>query len=119
MTPTTLYRKTLEKLQVAAAGEPVDADDVQLIRSKYESLYEVLAVKELVSWNISQDIPENCANPVVMMLAFLSASEFGMNPLEFAAEGALDVVPPSIGERQLRAQFARDFNYEPARTEYF
>ena len=118
MTLNELKRKTLEKLQVAAAGEPVAPEDTQLIASKYTNLHSLLLGKGLVSWAAADDIPEDAAEPVIMALAFVSAGEFGLDQNAFVA-GAMDLVPPSLAEKQLRQIHTRRYVYFPQKTEYF
>lgn len=119
MNLTNLYHKALEKLQVIAAGESADPGDTQLIADKYASLYAMLRDRELVSWAVADDVPDGVVLPLVAMLAFASAGEFGIDPSLYAAEGALDTTPPSLAERQLRQFMSRKYVSQPARPEYF
>lgn len=118
MTLSQLYRKALEKLQVVAAGEDAEPDDVQLIASKYDSVYAMLQGLKLVSWARSGELPNEAAEPLIMMLAFASADEFGADPAEFAT-GAIGLERPALAERQLRTQMAREYVSHPAESEYF
>lgn len=119
MTLAELYDASLRKMQVTAAGEAGDPDDTQLMASKYVMLYDMLRGRKLVSWTGTGDIPDFAAIPVTNMMAFISASEFGLNPAEFSLEGGVDLPIASLAERQLRSQLENDFVYEPARTDYF
>lgn len=119
MTLTDLYRKALEKLQVVAAGEPVEPADHQLVAAKYLGVYELLLGKRLVAWGVDEDIPEFASIPLVSILAYATAGEFGIDPSRFATEGALDLPVPSLGERQLRAQIVKDYVSYPAESLYF
>jgi len=42
MTRNELYRKTLERLQVVADGEPSQPADVQSVTKKYAEVFEIL-----------------------------------------------------------------------------
>ncbi len=118
MTLTNLYRKTLEKLQVAAAGESADADDTALVAAKYTSVYNMLVGLDLVMWPQTGPIPDECAEPVILALSFVTAVEFGWETGSFA-EGALGLNPPSLAERQIRQQLAREYVSYPAVSEYY
>lgn len=117
MTLNELYRKTLEKLQVVAAGEPADPDDTQLIASKYTRVYNQLAGLNLVSWTDTGDVPDEAGEQLVMMLAYAAAREFGANG--DPSEGAIGLPTPSLAERQLRHQLAGPYVSYPAASEYF
>lgn len=118
MTLIDLYRKTLEKLQVAAAGESAAPEDTQLVADKYVSLFQMLLTLDLVSWGQTEDVPDYAVIPLVSMLAFVCATEFGKDESKFAAEGALNLPQVSLAERQLRALLARHYVSFPAASEY-
>jgi hypothetical protein len=118
MTLTDLYRKTLEKLQVVAAGEPAAPEDSQLIAEKYVSVWNQLKTRGLVSWTVTEAVPEECAESLIKMLAYASSGEFDENPEEYAAEGAIGMPSPSIAERDLRQLHAHDYVSTPAVSEY-
>lgn len=119
MTLVELYEKTLQKLHVVAAGESAEPEDTALIADKYVSLHAMLLVKGLVTWTVTAAVPENAAQPVISMLAYLSASEFDIDPNSLAPECALDLPVPSLAERQLRGQLAKSYVSYPAASEYF
>ncbi len=119
MTLNDLYRATLEKLTVVAAGEPADAGDLAVIATRYASVYNMLAGLRLVSWAADEPVPDSAALPLTSMLAFASARDFGKNSDAFALEGAIGISPPSLAERQLRQQLARAYVSQPVKTVYF
>lgn len=114
-----LYRKTLEKLTVVAAGESADSLDTQLVADKYVGLYQMLATMELVAWGPTEDVPDYALIPLTSMLAFVSATEFGKDANKLAAEGALNLPQVSLAERQLRMLLSRHYVSYPAVSEYF
>jgi hypothetical protein len=76
----------------------------------------------LVSWAAADEIPAFAARPITWMVAFMCTSHFGVpaNKVnELAIKGALSAQPPSLAERMLRRQLARDVVYSPIVTEYF
>lgn len=119
MTLKDLYRKVLEKLTVVASGTPVDGDDEKTVRDKYTGLYDMLATEELVNWTADSDVPEFAAIPLIAMLAFMCANEFGQPAAQFAEEGALFLPQQSLAERQLRRAMASHYISAPAQSEYF
>lgn len=119
MTLTDLYRKALEKLQIAAAGEDTQPEDVQLIEDKYAAVYDMLLTKGLVSWAATADVPDFAVLPLTAMLAWSAAGEFGDDPSAYAAEGAIDLPQESLAERQLKRQLAKAYVSYPATSEYF
>lgn len=119
MTLKDLYRKVLEKLTVVSSGTPVDPDDEKTVRDKYATLYETLDTEELVNWTATADVPEFAAQPLIAMLAFMCANEFGQQAEGFAQEGALFLPQMSLAERQLRRAMAARYISAPQKTEYF
>jgi hypothetical protein len=118
MTLTNLYRKALERLQVAAAGESADADDTQLIADKYAALYDMLLTKRLVAWAATAAVPDYAVIPLTSMLAYASAVEFGRDPNAFS-DGIVGLAQPALAEQQLRQQLARNYVSSVATSEYF
>ncbi len=118
MTLVDLYQKTLEKIRAVAAGESAAAEDVQLVASKYVSSWNLLKTMGLVSWAVDEAVPDEAVEPLLWVLSFAVASEFGANPSEYAT-GALGLPQPSLAERQLRQLHARDYVSQPAQVEYF
>lgn len=122
MNTTTLKRKVLEKLQVIANGEPVNAADGVLVQDKYQDLHEILLQSDLVEWVVSEDIPDAYGNIVVALVAAECVDEFhcpdGLK-VKILLEGKYNAAPASFAERQLRKLAARGPNDEPAESEYF
>jgi len=122
MTPIELRTKVLQRLQVLAAGETPNADDGQIVSQRYAFVHDALLDMDLASWAIDEDIPEAVSIPVVNIVSYACASEFGIiGPLlgQLAIEGALDSDPVSAGERQLRKRQSARYADEPAQPEYF
>jgi hypothetical protein len=122
MNPTQLRRKVLEKLQVLASGEPVDSDDGQLVQAAYESLHAILIADDLVTWVVSEDIPDEFEWPMIAMVAAELVDEFhcpdGLK-VKILLEGKYNAAPTSFAERQLRRLTSPGYDGEPAETEYF
>lgn len=126
MTPIELRRKALEKLQVIAADEPINASDAQLVQSKYEALHDILLQDNLVGWVVTDDIPTAYGQVMVVMLAAECLAEFYAPPelkAAITAEGKYDLPVslggPSVAERRLRKLAAPDYDGEPAQPDYF
>jgi hypothetical protein len=121
MTKTDLYRRVLEDLRVVAVGESAPAEYVQLVAERYTSLYNTMVEKHIVSWGVTEDIPDEAALAVTAALAFVSATPFNKpaNP----AVGAIALTAaqggPSWAERQLRALLTTPYVYTRACPEYF
>lgn len=127
MTPTELKLAALRELRIIPAGEPdAPAEYLDIASDKYSTLYEMLATERLVTWASTDDIPSDVAQPITMMLAFLCAGPFGVNPgtrAELEQAGALNLPAikggPSLAESQLRRALARSYVSSPATSEYF
>lgn len=123
---TDLPEKVLEELGVLAAGDSPNVSDANVVTDKYTALYQMLLTDGLVAWSAVDDIPEYAERPIVMMVAHLCASSFGVpasRRVELEKNGALNLQPnnggPSLAETQLRRQLAKGFVYYPISTEYF
>lgn len=126
MTVTELKRRVLEKLQVIAAGEEPNINDATTVGGKYVSLHDMLVTEGLVDWSNTESVPDWAEHPITLMVAAMSASDFGVPSPRWdllQREGAFNLHPsqggPSIAERQLRNQVARQFIYYPQPTEYY
>lgn len=122
MTPIDLYEKTLEHLQVTAAGESAAPEDTAVVRQRYQSLYAMLDVESLVEWGVTEDIPSYAEQPLIMMLAAYSAQEFGVTDPRYSQlqiEGGLSLPQPSLAERLLRRQMSNKYIPTVQATEYF
>lgn len=122
MTLTELKAAVLREIGVIATGEEPSYDDAATVAAKYDELYEMLVDENLANWASSEDIPAFASRPVTWMVAFLCCSEFGVPPTKLAEmtqKGALNLQVPSLGERILRRQMARDYVAAPAQSEYF
>lgn len=109
MTATELKLATLRKLRVLAAGEDADPDDFALMGEKYVGLHAMLVEMSLVTWALSEDIPRKAEQPVISMLAAMTADDFGVaepRASVLKAEGLLKLPQASVAERQLRGLLA-------------
>ena len=112
MTKTTFYRKVLEHLCVIAAEENPEPTDIRVISDRYVSLYDMLRTEELVSWALAEDIPDNLEIPLVMLMAAVTAREFGIDPTPYQANFQPTMV-------MLRRQLAKKYVSRRHRAEYF
>lgn len=125
MTLTELKEAVLQELGVLATGESPTSADATVVSDKYAALYEMLLTEGLVTWAVSEDVPEFAEGPVIAMLSHLCAKPFGVpqaRRIELEQAGALSLPPqkggPSTAEKQLRRQLGRNFVYAPMRTSY-
>lgn len=118
MTLVDLYARTLERLEITEAGESAAPEDTKIIRDKYPLVYEMLLSLGLVAWGKEADVPDFAVLPLVSMLAFVSAREFGKDQAIYA-DGMLGANPPQVAERQLRQQLSRAYIPYVAESEYF
>lgn len=122
MTLSDFYTHTLRRMRVLAVAQTANADDVALLATKYANLYDMLLTEGLVAWALTEDIPAYAVEPVCMMLAALSAKDFGIPEGEYGlmqAEGGLSLERPSLAERTLRRQLAKNYIYTPVQADYF
>lgn len=122
MTLLELEESVLRHLGVLATNTNMDADDAAIVVAKYASLYQMLLTKGLVNWAESATIPDEVSVPLMMMLAYMVAPSFGIvGPAydQLRSEGALDLKPISLAEKQLRIQLVPAYVDSPAQPDYF
>jgi hypothetical protein len=122
MTSAELAQRVLQAMGLQAAGESAQPEDVQLVGTKYGSLYRQLLALSLVAWAESEDVPEEFAEQIVMMVAALCVNEYEIIDARrnvLLQGGLLHLTPPSYAEKSLRKQLAVNYVSSPAETEYF
>lgn len=126
MTLTQLKQRVLEKLQVLASGESPNIADATIVGTRYTSLHEMLITDGLINWTPTEDVPTWAEEPIVLMVAAASMHEFGLpaaRKAELRHDGQYNLPSsqggPSLAERQLRGQAAKNFVYYPQATEFF
>jgi hypothetical protein len=122
MTLNELYRMTLERMQVAADGEPAQPSDIQKVAQRYLVVFELLNAKELADWDAQEDIPSDAGFAVSLVMAAYCAEDFFVpEPRKsgLKAEGYLDLPQPSLAERMLNRRNAARYLSQPAQSEYF
>lgn len=122
MTLAELRIAALQETGTLASGDPVAPEDDQFVSVKYDAVYQMLLTLGLVAWAADEDIPEYANHPVTMIVAAVIAPAFGvsgqkLNELRLA--GMLGMSPPSLAERQLRQQLAKNYVSHPVRVEFF
>ena len=122
MTLAELREAALQEIGILASGESAAPEDDQLVGRKYAELHDVLLSERLVAWAVDEDLPDYAATPVTMMLAAWIAPAFGVQGQRLAdlrIGGAIGLPQPSIAERMLRRQLAKNYVPSPAKAEYF
>jgi len=123
VTPAAIKQAVLERVGVVPAGGPYPADEVALITRKYTGIHALLVRKKLVIWALSENIPDEAQEPLVSILAFSVAAEYGVPEPRYTRlrlEGSLDDEQPSLAERQLRkALSGAPHPGSTQRSEYF
>lgn len=122
MTLNELYRMTLERMQIAADGEPALPSDIQKVEERYRVVFELLHAKGLAEWDAEDDIPPDAGFAVSLVMAAYCSEDFFIpepRKIGLKAEGYLDLPQPSLAERQLNKRNAAPYLAQPAKTEYF
>lgn len=122
MTLAELRRAALQEIGILASGEDAEPEDDQLASQKYVALYDVLLAEGLVAWAVGDAIPDYADISLTAMLACYLAPAFGVSGqrlLDLRAGGAVGLPQPSMAERMLRRQLAKNYVSSPAQSEYF
>jgi len=100
-----IYGDALAEMGVTGPDRVVSAEDSVELTRIYNSLWHLLEEMNLTTWELDGPIPNATVVPLVWVLAYAAAGPFGITGprLErLAGNGALNLNPPSIGERLLR-----------------
>jgi len=98
-------KRVARKLRILAVGEPLNAEDAELIGQKMTALENMLEADGLLSIRFDDGVEEMYVEPLTSMVAALAASEFEMpGPMkaDLIADGGYGLPLASLGERQLR-----------------
>jgi hypothetical protein len=77
-TATQIRTKALKKLGVLATGQTTQSEIQADLDRAYEEVYAALAAKNLVTWEIDEEVPDEYVMPVVALVAFARADEYGI-----------------------------------------
>lgn len=122
MTLNELYRMTLERMQVAADGEPAQPSDIQKVAQRYTVVFELLNAKGLADWDAEEDIPPDAGFAVSLVMAGYCSEDFFVpepRKTTLKAEGLLDLPQPSLAERMLTKRNTSHYLSQPIQAEYF
>lgn len=111
-----------QQLGITGVAESLNAEDKELIASRYVLVHDQLQNLGLTTWGVTEDVPDFAALPVAMMLAAYSVDDFTIpepRRSRLRLEGLIHLSPVSFAERALRIQLAH--RYEPTvnSAEYF
>lgn len=111
-----------QRLGIVRAAEPLSAEDAELIRSAYVSLWAELEDASLVDWSVNDPVPDRVSEIVIGMTAARLVDEFGVEE----PRRSLLVMQQAFGlpvtgeyERRLRRLVPPPFDGEVAVNEYF
>jgi hypothetical protein len=122
VTRTDLLTAAARDLRILAGGGTLSGEQSVRLLEFYTSLHAMLLDKELVTWSLTEAIPEKCVVPVKGMLAALAVHWAGIGEprrSELLRYGELDASPVSPSERMLRKALAPSYVEQPAHSEYF
>lgn len=119
MTRAELLEATARELHILAGTQPLAAGPQARLLAKYLALHGELLKETLATWAAAEDIPAECEEPVILMLAARSCRLFGVGPerrAELILLGTLHGNPISQAERQLRKAITLPYISKPLET---
>lgn len=122
VTLADLYQRTGAKLGILRADESLAAHDGALIAATYASLHDQLLSEGLMTWGVTEAVPEWAAPIMVDCMASLLVDQFGIEEPRrtlLRTEGVLGHSPVSPAERKLRRQLSLPYVASPMPAEYF
>lgn len=109
-TKTELGIKVLQKLGVLYSGQTPTAADQTLVDEEYESVYEELRSRHLVTWGSAEDIPTWAVIHVRNIVANRAANYF---------ERPRSMDEESVAFAAMSKHIANDPSYEPIEADYY
>ena len=122
VTLADLYQRTGAKLGIVRAEESLSPEDGDLIADIYASLHDQLLSEGLMTWSVTDDLPDWAVPIIIDMLAALMCDHFGIDEPRrslLRIEGILGSSPVSPAERKLRRQLALPHQTNTIYGEYF
>lgn len=113
-TVAQIVDKALDRLGVLGTGQTSQSEDVERLTAAYNEVYAALSAKNLTTWDIDEQVPDEYVNPVVSMVAFARVDDYSVPDAKYQRITiANSAAIPEI--RELQA----DNVYETQPTEYF
>jgi hypothetical protein len=122
LTPANFRIATARKLRILADGGSLGAEEDDKLITKYAGLHAMLQGEELAPFEVDDDVPENCQEPMIDMLAALSVEEFAIpepRRSTLLMFGSLFMDPMSPAERRLRKVLATKYVSQTLSTDYY
>lgn len=77
-TAAEIRNKAAKKLGVLATGQTLESEIADDLDEAYDEVYAALDAKNLVTWDYDEEIPDEYIGPVVALVAFARADEYGI-----------------------------------------
>lgn len=116
------YTEVLRELKVVEPNGTGSSEDRQRVVDAYPRIWEMLWNRELVTWNVTDSIPDWAVIPLTKIAANIVATRFavsGERLLFLKADGEIDARVPSWAERQLRKQTSSEYIPSTLSNDFF
>lgn len=116
------YTEVLRELKVVEPNGTGSSEDRQRVVDAYPRIWEMLWNRDLVTWNVTDSIPDWAVIPLTKIAANIVAPRFavsGERLLFLKADGEIDARVPSWAERQLRKQTSSEYIPSTLSNDFF
>jgi len=104
-TKTEIATRVLKKLGRLPDGQVATASQKKTVTDEYDDLYQELLEDENVSWSEDDDIPNNVARFIIVILLGRVAEDFGVPDRWSLLEDFM--------RKKIAAQLASPYTYQP------
>ena len=110
---STIYNRTLRRLGVLARGQTANSADTDDMEQAYNEIWAWLDARDIVSWDIDDDVPDEHVNDVIALMAFTRLDDYGVDLvrrqsiIDTASSSRFNIseltAPPLTGETEIES----------------
>lgn len=114
-TAATIRNKAASKLGVKAIGQTLESAVSSDLDAAYDEVYARLRDEDLVSWHSTAEVPDELVSPVVDLVAFARADEYGVSNERYQRL----MLAASQAETRIRRSIQDDYFTDEEEAKYY
>jgi len=114
-TAAEIRNKAASKLGVKAIGQTLDNPISSDLDEAYAEVYTRLRAEDLVNWHITSEVPDDIVSPVVDLVAFARAVEYGVSGDRYNRI----ILAASQAETRIRRSLQDDYFTDESEAKYY
>ena len=114
-TAAEIRDKAGSKLGIKTLGQALENSVSSDLDEAYIEVYDRLRAEDLVNWDISAEVPSDIVDPVVYLVAFARATEYGIAGERYQRIASL----ASHSETRIRRSLQNDYFTDETEAKYY